>query len=515
MPETSLAFLARRGTNPDVVAPDRTRIAFGKSNDLSRSAKFTSPGRGQDTSLAVNLNLQRRPKFDQPVERAVGVDTQEARLEASQGIKVRLGGPEDSEGQPILPKTIEGIKSALEELKTEQIINTEQALSISNIASQDMNDALITIMNIVAAGASTPQEVYDLLSKPEIDETANFTPDEQKANAARIADRKEEEWRSYEPIKDMETYRITHQGVDMDIVLGPEYRDYANQINSYIRTKEGYFTNSSKKARVLLLKPSSARTYLSSKRSPYILAVSHRAVIDKEDVQSEIDRVLQEEKDQEEAEEKRNEAKALAEAAVKAAKEAALKKKEAAEMKKKADEKAAKEAALKKMEDDMRKKKLDAEKAKRDAEADRIRKEIEKAEEERLEKEKVQKEKDRIQKKKATREKLTKEIEKLEERLDARKEGIADILESKKPTKASKAKLKRLERERDVLKARIDAKWDEIKAIKGSGKVKGGSLAMMAAVPLGLGFTAFGAMQAASANKKMKSKRKALKSLGL
>lgn len=470
MPESSLSFLARRGTTPDAVVPDRTRIAFGITNDLSRSANFTTD-RGRDTSLAVNLNLQRRPKFDQPVERATGVDTQEARLNESEGIKVRLGGPTDSEGQAVLPKTIEGIKSAIDELKTEQIINTEQALTISNIASQNMNDALITIMNIIAAKATTPEQVKDLLSKPEIDESAAFTPDEQNANAARIADRTEEKWRSYEPIKEMKTFRVTHQGMEMDVVEGPEYRIYADKISDFVRTKEGYFTNGTKNGRVLLLKTSSAERYLKAPASKYILAISHRTVIDKSDVQSEINRVKQEKKDQEDAEEKRIEAEANAKEADRIQKEADRKKKEAAEEAKKAAEKAAREAALQKMEDDLKQRKLDDEKKKRAADAERIRKETEKAEEERLKKEEAQKQKDRAQKKKAAREKLAEQIEKLEEKLERRESSIKKVL-ALKPTKSAKAKLTRLEKERDALKVEIDAKWDEVKAIKGSGRNK-------------------------------------------
>ena len=159
MLDSSLAMSMRRGVVPDYVKPNRSRFEFkfGVHNDLSRTVPFQK-NKGQDSSLNVLFTPHRVKAVDQPVGRELGVDS-EALLDAQQGIKVRLGGETDSEGKPKLPKTIEGIKSAIDELKAEQIVNSEQALSIAQMAHADMGDALVTIMNILAAGSAPPQQL--------------------------------------------------------------------------------------------------------------------------------------------------------------------------------------------------------------------------------------------------------------------------------------------------------------------------------------------------------------------
>jgi hypothetical protein len=163
MPETSLQFIARRGVTPDVVAPARSRgVMFGPgTNDLSRSTKFTQ-NKGRDTSLAVQLNPLRTLALDQLNQRSVGVQDQEARLTASEWVKVTLGGTEDADVKPKLTKTIEGIKLAIEEMKTEQILSKEQAEILSSVASADLSQALATVMNIISSGTNDPIEIGDI-----------------------------------------------------------------------------------------------------------------------------------------------------------------------------------------------------------------------------------------------------------------------------------------------------------------------------------------------------------------
>ena len=228
MPETSLQFRARRGVTPDTVYAQRTRgSVFGPgilTHDLSRGVPFEQ-NKGRDTSLAVKFTRLRAEKRDQMVERAIGVDSQEARLTASEGVKVRLGGPEDSDGEAKLPKTIEGIQAALTSMVKEQIINTQQAFNIGSEASRNMNDALTTILNILHTQASSPGAVKSLLNKPAIN-TSDLPAETQKQNLARITQINEQKWQTFKPIKNMRTYRVTHQGVPMDVVPRTEYMKY-------------------------------------------------------------------------------------------------------------------------------------------------------------------------------------------------------------------------------------------------------------------------------------------------
>jgi hypothetical protein len=277
MPEMSLAFRMRRGCVPSIVIPPRSRpIVFGQTDDLSRGVKFQKPT-GRDTSLAVRLGYSRQPRNDPPVERLIGVDTQEARLTATEGIKVRFG-------QSKLPKTAEEIKGAINELLHEQIINTQQAYNIHKEGEQNWNNALTTIMNILTLGASDPEEVEAILSKPAIDEKANLSQSEEDINARWILQLPKSEWYSYEPLKGMKTERITYLGIEIDIIPPSEYAVYASRLTSYINTQENKRWNNSTAKRVyVFLKPETVVKYLKTGR--YSIAISHNAILDREVVE--------------------------------------------------------------------------------------------------------------------------------------------------------------------------------------------------------------------------------------
>ena len=191
------------------------------------------------------------------------------------------------------------------------------------------------------------------MSKPEIDEASPLSQDEQNANMAQITKLNEEKWQSYEPIADMKTYRINHQGVDMDVIPWDEYKTYKHDLTRYIDKHEGYWTNSTKKGNVLLLKKSSAERYLRDPNPPrYLLSISHRSVIDEDEVKDkmrDIDAIAAEVIRKEAA--RKAAAEAATEAAAKQARREAKRKKEEAD-KKAADEAAAKAAAEQKQKDE-------------------------------------------------------------------------------------------------------------------------------------------------------------------
>lgn len=276
--DRALRFQVDRGHRVADEEFQRERFRIFKNlkehNDEGYTPTFQTFG-GRASSLAIRLN--RRPVQPPPQGRLIGVDTQEARLTESDGIKVRFGDEASRDLIKNLPKSMDGVLKALGELKQIGVMSADQTRMIAERGRDDFSEALAVVVNVLMSRADSPEMVQNILDGKKAD------PDEGDEKGEESPELRFPPSRHKQALPDLPTINIIYKGVPSEIVTKPTWTAAREDIVSFIQSRGALVINMRTGNTVGM---TTMRRLLGQKSNPFLLDIRNQRIIPATDLKN-------------------------------------------------------------------------------------------------------------------------------------------------------------------------------------------------------------------------------------